>query len=324
MFSFDKLNQTPDALVAENYGIEVGGHFLAIQEAFADLADINEEFAAVNNQGVDAYAEGYATGGEEGAQVAMESFQGDIVTEGFLGKAKDRIISALKSLKEKLAAFFESAHKYFDALWKNGRDFADKYGDEIGKKDLAGFKHEMFEYDLGAVKIDDIFSRVKDAVYKKAASTTKELESGSFKKKVGQEVMHAICGESVTSGDAFRKAIIKKMHKGATVKREIAPNVGEIIKALREGEELDDCKSAKSDCESSFNDEISALERLEKDTKDNGQESFAKNIKARYGHFVEAKNISMSAFDAYKSVVVERNSAYKSCLSKALHYSAKK
>lgn len=324
MFSFDKLNQTPDTFVAENYGIEVGGHLLAIQEAFADLADINEEYAMVNNQGVDAYLEGMQSGGEEGAQVALEAFQADIVTEGFLGKAKDRIISALKTMKEKIMAFFESARKYFDALWKNGRDFATKYGDELGRKGLSGFKYTMFEYDLGAIKITDIFSRVKDAIHKKAASTTKELESGSFKKKVGQEVMHAICGESVTSGDAFRRAIVKKMHKGATVKREITPNIGEMVKALREGEEVDDCKNAKSDCETSFNDEISALERLEKDTKDNGQEAFSKNIKARYGHFLEAKSISMTAFDAYKAVVVERNSAYKACLSKALHYSEKK
>lgn len=324
MFSFDKLNQTPDTFVAENYGIEVGGHLLAIQEAYADLADINEEYAMVNNQGVDAYLEGMQFGGEEGAQVALEAFRADIVTEGFIGKAKDRIISALKTMKEKIMAFFESARKYFDALWKNGRDFADKYGEEIGKKDLSGFKHEMFEYDLGAIKIDDIFTRVKATLLKKAGMVTKDFDTSSFKKKVGHEVMHTICGESVTSGDAFRKAIVKKLHKGATVKREISPNISDIVKALREGEEVDDCKSAKSDCETSFNDEISKMEDIEKDMRADDREVAAKNVKIRYGLFLEAKSLSMTAFDAYKAVVVERNSAYKACLSKALHYSAKK
>ena len=84
MFSFDKLNQTPDTFVAENYGIEVGGHLLAIQEAFADLADINEEYAMVNNQGVDAYLEGMQSGGDMGKEGMMKD--GDMKKDSDMGK----------------------------------------------------------------------------------------------------------------------------------------------------------------------------------------------------------------------------------------------
>lgn len=319
MLGFNNLNQNADTIVAEAYGIECDGHWLALEEARSVLADIIEEQADLNNHCIDAVAEGMQTGGPEGYQAALEAFSLDPVMEGFLKSAKDRIVSALKSMKAKIVAFFESAVKYFDALWKSGKDFASKYEEELKQKDLNGFKYEMFQYKMDAISIKNIFSRCKDAINKKESVGTGDTN----RKQVTGEVMHSLCGENVRDRSAFVKAIVKKMRSGATQKREVSPNIAEIIKALMDGEELAECKDAKKDCEDSFDEVISKIDDSAKGLED-GNKDGAKLVRAQYTKFLDAKEIAMSAFDAYKSVVKERNSAYKSCLSKALHFSAKK
>ena len=136
----------------KDYTFEGDGLLYAFQEAFHDLAEIDGMIATMNNRGVNAYADGYHKGGPEIAQESANSFMNSTaVTEGFLGDVKDKLIKLLTKLKEKIKAFFHSAVQYFDKWFKDEAAFAEKYEDEIDKKDLSDFKYKLFEWKLDAV-----------------------------------------------------------------------------------------------------------------------------------------------------------------------------
>ena len=92
MFNWNKMGGSASVagIVEEDYSIENNGHLVALEEAYQDLAEINESFADLNAQAVDAYA--------DGGQVAMEAFAGSPVMEGFFGDLKDKIVNSLKKL----------------------------------------------------------------------------------------------------------------------------------------------------------------------------------------------------------------------------------
>jgi len=135
-----------------DYTFEGDGHLYAFQEAFHDLAEIDGMIARMNNRGVNAYAEGYHRGGPEIAQESASAFMNSTaVTEGFLGDVKDKLVKLLTKLKEKIKAFFHSAVQYFDKWFKDEAAFAEKYEDEIDKKDLSDFKYKLYEWKMDAV-----------------------------------------------------------------------------------------------------------------------------------------------------------------------------
>lgn len=317
MFDWNNFNKNQTAIVEEDYSIEVGGDLIAMQEAFQDLADMNVSYAAMNAQAVDAFV-------QEGS---VEGFLTGPVMEGFLGDAKDRIIKALKSLKEKLVAFFKSAVKYFDAMFMSAKKFASKYGDELKAKKLAGFKREMFEYKLGAVPTGDaVFKDVQKVVDEFTQPSLSNVAKGLTEDKRSFETraMKALGGDT-GSREAFRKSIYKKLRNGATVKKEIAPNIGEIVNALADGELVKDVEEAMKGCEQAFDDQIKKIEDIKSDVDSTkpGHENMTKLYKNVHTYTVMGKELSMTVFNEWKSAAKERDSAYKSCLSAALHYSEK-
>lgn len=322
MFKFDNMKTPQGGIVEEDYSIENNGHLLAIQEAFEDISAINVSFADMNARCVDAYLEGAEAGGVEGGEVALEAFATDVVMEGFVKETKERIIKALKALKEKIMAFFRSARAYFDALVKNAKDFAEKYEDQLKGKDVSDIKVDMFEYTLDKVKVGDVFKLANDALTSKQALEATMGEGLAVMKKLESEVMSKICGTSVTSKEAYRKAIYRKLRNGKAVKSPMGINIEKMIGELKAGEEIDECKEASSACESSFDDLISNVESARDDEKSSNTDA-AKGLKRRQQALVASKDIALTAFDCYKSAVSERNSTYKSCLSKVLHHTSK-
>ncbi|MBO6247991.1 MAG: hypothetical protein J6N54_04170 [Bacteroidales bacterium] len=137
-----------DKVDPANYTYEGDGLHLAFMEAYADLADIDIMFATVSTQGTNTYAKAYNQGGQQAAMEAVTAFKGEPVFEGFLADVKKKIISLLTKLKEKIKAFFHSAVQYFDAFFKNGAQFAEKYEEELrDKDDLDDFKYKMYKWD---------------------------------------------------------------------------------------------------------------------------------------------------------------------------------
>lgn len=152
-----------------DYTFEGDGLLYAFQEAFSDLAKIDGMIADMNNRGVNAYAKGYHDGGLSVAQESANAFMtSTAVTEGFLGDVKDRLIKMLTALKDKIKAFFHSAIQYFDKFFKDEAAFAEKYEDEIDKKDLSDFKYRLFEWNMGAVDFKKAWADLQKVAFDEA------------------------------------------------------------------------------------------------------------------------------------------------------------
>ena len=163
------IGSAQEAIDPANYSYEADGLHLAFEEAYSDLADINIMFAHASAAGTNVYAQKWHEGGEKAAQAAMESYQKEPAFEGFLGDVKDKLVKLLTKLKDKIKAFFHSAVQYFDAFFKDGAAFAEKYEDELSKKDLNGFKFEMYEWKIPD-KISDQWDKMKSKAMARAKS----------------------------------------------------------------------------------------------------------------------------------------------------------
>ena len=136
----------------EDYTFEGDGQYLAFEEAYADIAEINEGYAEMNARGVNEYASAWHQGGQQAATEAATSFAQGPVMEAFLSDAWEKLKSMVKKLWEKIKAFFHSARQYFDAYFLSGKKFAEKYEDELDKVDLDKFKYKVYDWKLDKVK----------------------------------------------------------------------------------------------------------------------------------------------------------------------------
>lgn len=345
MFKFTNLGVAgagADAeIVAENYSIENDGHLLAVQEAYEDLSDIMEEMADTNAAAVDAYVEGRNNGAPE---AAMESFNATVM-EGFLGNMKDKLVNTLKKMWAKVKAFFKSALQYFNALWMSGKKFAEKYEDEIKEaaSELDGkLKIKMYKYDSSKLPdVANVFTKTTEVFANNLGDITlsNKFENGQFKANSSSSAkklaIEKVCSEFGGSGakttDQMIKAIKKAVHSGKENPETVtitSSDVDEMLKVLQDDAIVDDCEEAAKDADDKFKEEIDKLETLrDEQTDKKGDERDNNGIakaKVMLSAFIAAKDVAMKIFSVYKSLVGERESAYKSAVSKVLHYSPKK
>ena len=175
------------AIDPSNYGVEAGGFFLAIQEAYADFADIDQMCADYNSIAVGIAAEGLNRSGRSGLEAALESFQMSPVSEGFFGSLKDKIVKALKALKEKIIAFFKSVVQFLSRLFMSDKGFIKKYKAELDKVDPDGMKFEMYDYS----KFGDHINAI--------ATAAKGLSTTNIKQLAGKQEGTAKMNENVVA-----------------------------------------------------------------------------------------------------------------------------
>lgn len=357
MFNFGRNVGGYEPINESDYSIENNGHLLAIQEAFEDLAEINASVAEMNDRCVDAYGTARFEQGQTAsmATATMESAMAPVM-EGFFGDMKDKLISMLKKMKEKIIAFFKSALKYFNALFMNARDFAEKYEDELNEVDTDGLKVEMYDYanlskygntlknigkSLGEFKWNGKDLEPAGAVGAKvgqAANVAGDKESAIKKEYLKSVRGDLLKGTDASSGEASNEkmhaAIRKFLRGGKSAPKLMAVDVSKLISELKDDDVTDVCEGVRDDVIDELDNILDELNKIKDDTadklkgeEDEGVKNMVKtNLRAAKLHvscFTEAKSIVMGAFDVYKSVVNERNSAYKSALSKALHYKKK-
>lgn len=170
MFSWAKpISSSSEGFNPEDYTFEGDGGLLAFEEAFHDIALINEKIAEANTEGVNRYAEAWHQGGQQAAMEAASAYVNGPVMEGVVGDAWESIKKAFKKLWAKIKAFFHSAIQYFDAYFKNARKFAEKYEDEIKNAKLDGFKYEMHRWNftkLESINWKDVEQKAIDAAKK--------------------------------------------------------------------------------------------------------------------------------------------------------------
>lgn len=318
MFFNGKRIDATTIVANESYDIEIGGGFIAIQEAYDDIIDIENVMCAAEAACVDAYV-------SEGAGV---NFAGIPVVENALKNIWDKIVSALKSLWEKLKGYFKTALKYFDAMFLSAKNFAEKYENELRNIDLHGFKHEMFEYTIDFNDMGKMCDKVS-AYFEVPLDGTRHKDD---LREVLRKSYTAINGTS--NSEAFERAIYKSLRNNKDTKREITPDVSSYIKTLKDSDHKELVKEAESVLDETIKEAMEEIEdqRKEYEAGQDGESDDEKskrinniaNAKLIHRYAVESKNLIMKVFNAYKSALSERDSAYKSCIAAALHYKAKR
>lgn len=301
----------------ESYDIEGNGHLYAIQEAFDDVAEVETMFANVEAHAVDAVV--------AGGVAALESFSATPVVENMFKNIWDKIIASLKSLWEKIKGVWKSARQYFDAMFMSAKNFATKYEDALGNIDLSKFKYEMFEYTINVSELSGLFGKISGFADVKLDGKKNKADTRS----VTRDCMNAIVS-GATNSDAFERGLFKKLRNGKDSKREISPNVSDFIKHLKDDEGKDLVKTAESETDELIKEALETIEDARKKTEEVPENETAEkkterlnnieNGKLKYKYTVEAKSIIVKVFNAYKQAMTERDSAYKSCISAALHY----
>lgn len=138
---------------ASRYSADEGAAILAMESAEL-LQDIFMESECKENEIVlNAALEGYAPDSE-------------IVQEGVgsaLKGALDKVIAWFKKMKDGVVAFFKNVAKYLDKLFLSGKEFVNKYKNELTKKDLDGLTYTMYKYDDDALNNLDKETSIKEA-----------------------------------------------------------------------------------------------------------------------------------------------------------------
>lgn len=213
-------------------------------------------------------------------------------------------------------------------MFLSAKNFAEKYENELGNIDLHGFKYEMFEYTIEPRDMGRVCDKVADHFNIPLDGTRQKDEVREFLRKC----YTAINGTS--NSEAFERALYKSLRNNKDTKREITPDVSGYIKTLKDSDHKDLVKEGESALDEGFKEAIELIEdeRKKYEAGQDGESDEEKskrinniaNAKLIQRHIVEGKNLIMKVFNAYKSAISERDSAYKSCIAAALHYKAKR
>lgn len=256
------------AIDPSNYGVEAGGFFLAIQEAYADFADIDQMCADYNSIAVGIAAEGLNQSGRSGLEAALESFQMSPVSEGFFGSLKDKIVKALKALKEKIIAFFKSVMQFLSRLFMSDKGFIKKYKAELDKVDPDGMKFEMYDYSKFGEHINSISSAAKKlAVTDIKSLADKQEGTAKMNENVVAFISNAIPGvDEVRKQNKLTEGIQKMLRGGKKDKKEIKIDksmISHMIDAVIDDKIMEVVDDMKENTEKVIDAAIDAAEKMQ-------------------------------------------------------------
>jgi len=309
------------AIDPSNYGVEAGGFFLAIQEAYADFADIDQMCADYNSIAVGIAAEGLNRSGRSGLEAALESFQMSPVSEGFFGSLKDKIVKALKALKEKIIAFFKSVVQFLSRLFMSDKGFIKKYKAELDKVDPDGMKFEMYDYS----KFGDHINAISTAAKSLATTDIKKLadkQEGTSKmnENVVAFISNALPGvDEVRKQNKLTEGIQKMLRGGKKDKKEIKIDksmISHMIDAVIDDKIMDVVDDMKENTEKVIDAAIDAAEKMQAAAKEsvsvwNGFYEVAMEAVTGPGngnsfYTVSVDGVTMEAPDKEKADIVDR------------------
>ena len=265
------------AIDPSNYGVEAGGFFLAIQEAYADFAEIDEMCADYNSIAVGIAAEGLNRSGRSGLEAALESFQMSPVSEGFFGSLKDKIVKALKALKEKIIAFFKSVIQFLSRIFMSDKNFIKKYKAELDKVDPDGMKFEMYDYSKFGDHINSIATAAKNLAttdIKKLAD--KQEGTSKMNENVVAFISKALPGiDEVRKQNKLTEGIQKMLRGGKKDKKEIKIDksmISHMVDAVIDDKIMDVVDEMKEVTEKVIDDAIDAAEKMQEAAKESVSE----------------------------------------------------
>lgn len=338
---------------ATKYSHSNGAHRIAM-ESVAELHDIfMESFYNTNQAELAAATEG----------VALEGSQYEAVIEASVSNTFAKVKAFFKKLWDKVKAFFHSVRRYFDAIFMSATDFVKKYAQDIRNTNgkLKDFEFKMFKYNNSEIDkaskvtaseisediIADInthltlvsdgsaveFDQAGDEDKVKAFNTKMEGAMADLRKVLDTDAIakKTAAKFGCSDPDEFDEFLFGLYRNGATDssdKEDVeVTNLGEFVEVLNGSKKLatDVDKMAKA-TDAGYSKAIKAVDAAEN--------KFGKHSSKVSGNVTEALRLMSSAIstaqtyenkrmNAWKAVIKERDSAYKSMIMAAMSYAKK-
>lgn len=350
MFNYQS-NGAVDAPVFEGYGAEVGGDVVALMEAHEDYEAIIEAMHA------------YAMTDIQPEAVLEQTGESDIevVKEAMVKNALEKVKAFFSKLWGKLKAFFASALRLLDGIFKDGKAFAEKHQTEIRALKVNGMKVKMFQYEhLNDAKLNvaaerDIVGLFID-VNKLAQSSAEDAESKisdlrDSRDEDLEKFRGAILGKGALTADEYRSELFAHFRGGAENKEdmeEVSVEPARLLEALKDTSALKKAQEAEKAMNKEFSGILTELKKIEsklgsaktkdgvtatsKTSKGNAVGRHSDKVTSAVITYVQLlasltaaqQKIRSEAFTAWRGAIQERSATYKAVILKAFRYKEKK
>lgn len=350
MFNYQS-NGAVTAPVFEGYGAEVGGDVVALMEAHEDYEGIIEAMHA------------YAMTDIQPEAVLEQTGESDIevVKEAMVKNALEKVKAFFSKLWGKLKAFFASALRLLDGIFKDGKAFAEKHQTEIRALKVNGMKVKMYTYThLTDAKlavdapqsVAQLFSAVNVFAVHGVEKAEEALASLRDEREESiEEFRGAILGKGALTADEYRKELFAHFRDGAENKEdmdEVAVEPSRLLEALKDSAPLKKAQEAEKAMNKEFSTILSELKKIEsklgsakskdgvtaasKTAKGNGVAKHSDKMTSVIITYVQLlasltsaqQKIRSEAFTAWRAAIQERSSTYKAVVLKAFRYKEKK
>lgn len=336
------------------YSAAEGPNLIAMETAM-ELRDIYEStFYKIDELELTAYAASMESA-DQSVQEGIGSSIKSAMTSLYK-KVKEMIIK----LKNKILGWLSNARRLMDGIFMSGAEFATKYEKQLKALNLSGYEivdapdYDHKKIDDGetaeAIKFDTIAD--KEAVQfaknimesasssgSTAAFHNEEIDNQqkqqaetlekNWEKSIGQCLPAGIEYDSINVA-ALRKAYFIGLLGGDPNGDNIGTttytvDISYVIKTLKGGNKiLSKLKANESKTKSSFDKVITALEKAEKTSTDQGNTGAAALIKAHTRIFTASRNIGMAMTGAMIDATKHRIAFFKKVATGAFSYSRKK
>lgn len=350
---------TMEAPVFEGYDCLHNGDLRAIEEGYEDQLAIIEAIHEIDMAELD-YNRDLKSLNESYGDIDARTNQYTVALEGLVANAWEKIKKFFTNMWGKLKAFFDSVVRFFDSLFKSGKDFAEKYEKQLDRLSLTGYKFKMYDYSVESQvqKASDIFSAIQKFLENKKIYPTfalsaenkdvieKTMETMSDdKENILDEFRGTMCGESSANKEEYSKKLFGLFRSGATSendKKDVSVDIKKVIADLKNTKISEAVNKTITDMNTVFTNYLKTLTTLENKISDSTNEKPASfkegnithtsatvtNMKGEATEYVrkcstffsECKEIALENFRTWKEAITERNTVYKSVCVGAFRY----
>lgn len=351
MFNYQSSNGAVTAPVFEGYGAEVGGDVVALMEAHEDYEAIIEAM------------HGFAMTDIQPEAVLEQHGASDIevVKEAMVKNALEKVKAFFSKLWGKLKAFFASALRLLDGIFKDGKAFAEKHQTEIRALKVNDMKVKMYEYThLNDAKlavdapqsVADLFAGINTFAGKSVEDAEAALTDLRDSREDSIEGFRgAIVGKGALTQDEYRSELFAHFRDGAEGKQDM-PEVGvepaRLLEALKDSAPLKKAQEVEKAMNKEFSTILTELKKIEsklgsakskdgqtaasKTAKGNGVGEHSDKMTSVVITYVQLlasltsaqQKIRSEAFTAWRGAIQERSATYKAVVLKAFRHKEKK
>lgn len=273
-------------------------------------------------------------------KVVIEGADVSATMEGFFSDVISKLKGAFEKLKKTIKKWFDEAVKFFQSMFKSGKDFVDSYGDELRAKSTAGFEYIGYEWNekKGTALVEKIYGVIDNEIngmigdLAKAAEMTSDELSGKMKKTNDGDSGYADdivikCGVGANNVTQMKDEIKKAYHNGmddpASDATLSSGQVSEYLSWVGTGKDIiAKVKKDQTAFESRLNSIISTLDGIAKKEDKEGDKS--KNATACSKCLTTLLSVKKSAADTKVECLRNMLRAETAILKKFLHWGGKK